>query len=96
MLVTNRFTIFLLGTISGIVQVFGYEVMFIVIKIYPSMVLKFGIENVFTAFAAFSLASALFGAFIMPETKGKSLNEILRSFESRKKSIKNNLPWLCK
>jgi len=77
---------------GGIVQVFGYELMFLVIKVYPLVVSTFGIECVWSVFTIFSLASALFGAFIMPETKGKSLNEILSSFDSRKKSIKKNLP----
>jgi len=77
---------------SGIVQVFGYELMFLVIKVYPAFVSTFGVECVWLVFTIFSFASALFGAFIMPETKGKSLNEILSSFDYREKSIKYNLP----
>lgn len=77
---------------SGIVQTCGYELMFFVLKIYPTLISIFGIEIVWSVFTGFCVASALFGAFIMPETKGKSLDEILKSFESHKKSIKNNLP----
>jgi len=66
---------------TGIVQIIGYELMFVVIKLYPAMVDKFGIENVWSLFAGFCIISAFFGKFIMPETKGKSLNEILSSFE---------------
>lgn len=77
---------------SGLVQICGYELMFIVIKIYPSLISNFGVEYVWSTFTGFCVVSALFGAFIMPETKGKTLDEILRSFESRKKTIKNNLP----
>ncbi|XP_022169559.1 plastidic glucose transporter 4-like [Myzus persicae] len=80
------------GVMGGIVQVIGYELMFLVIKVYPALVSKFGVEFVWSVFTIFCFASALFGAFIMPETKGKSLNEILSSFDSRKKSLKNNLP----
>nr|BAH72303.1 ACYPI008900 [Acyrthosiphon pisum] len=80
------------GVMTGIVQVCGYELMFLVIKVYPTFVSKFGVECAWTIFTIFCFASALYGAFIMPETKGKSLNEILSSFESRKKSTKNNLP----
>lgn len=80
------------GVMGGIVQVCGYELMFLVIKIYPAFVSTFGVECVWSVFTVFSLASALFGMFIMPETKGKSLSEILSSFESREKPIKNNLP----
>jgi len=77
---------------GGIVQVFGYELMFLVIKVFPAFVSIFGMECVWSVFTIFSFGSALFGAFIMPETKGKSLNEILSSFDSRKKLMKNNLP----
>ncbi|XP_022169574.1 facilitated trehalose transporter Tret1-like [Myzus persicae] len=80
------------GVMGGIVQVIGYELMFLVIKVYPGCVSTFGVEFVWSVFTIFCFASALFGAFIMPETKGKSLNEILSSFESREKSIKNNSP----
>ncbi|VVC29771.1 Sugar/inositol transporter,Major facilitator superfamily domain,Major facilitator, sugar transporter- [Cinara cedri] len=81
------------GTMCGIVQVIGFELMFIVIKIYPSLVLMCGIENVWSVFAGFCVLSALYGAFIMPETKGKSLDEILTSFKSHKKPpIENRLP----
>lgn len=83
---------FFLGTMSGLVQICGYELMFIVIKIYPSLISYFGVEYVWSVFTGFCVGSALFGAFIMPETKGKTLDEILKSFESRQKTIKNNLP----
>lgn len=76
---------------NGIVQMFGYGMMFLVIKIYPSTISKYGIEDVWTVFACFCVISALFGAYIMPETKGKSLNEILISFEPKKKSTTNIL-----
>jgi len=83
---------FFLGVMGGIVQVFGYEFMFLVIKVYPTLVSTFGPEYVWFVFTIFCFATALYGAFIMPETKGKTLNEILSSFDSREKSIKNNLP----
>lgn len=83
---------FCLGTMNGIVQTFGYELMFLVIKVYPSFVSTFGIECIWTGFASGCLLCALYGAFIMPETKGKTIDDILKSFEARQKSIKNNLP----
>lgn len=70
---------------SGVVNIVGYELMFLTTKIYPKMVLTFGIENVWLIYAVFCMLGGLFGAFIMPETKGKSLNEILYSFESKRK-----------
>lgn len=75
---------------TGIAQIFGYELMFLVIKVYPFIISAYQIEDVWTVFTVFCVISALYGLFIMPETKGKSLNEIGKSFESRKKSIQNN------
>lgn len=71
---------------------FGYELMFLVIKVYPRMVSVFGIENVWTVFAGFCLLTVFYSVFIMTETKGKSLDEILSEFEPQKKEIKNILP----
>lgn len=78
---------------NGVVQVCGYELMFMVIKTYPCLVSKYGIEDIWSVFAAFCMVSAFFGAFIMPETNGKTLNEILATFEPpRKETTKTSLP----
>lgn len=77
---------------GGIVQICGYELMFLITKVYPALVIRFGVENVWSVFAGFCVASAFYGAFVMPETKGKSLDEILEQFESRKETTKNSLP----
>lgn len=70
---------------NGAVQTWGYFIMFLIIKLYPSMVLKFGIETVLSVFATICLINSLFGVYIMPETKGKSLDDILSYFATRKK-----------
>uniref|UniRef100_A0A2S2P2S7 Facilitated trehalose transporter Tret1 n=1 Tax=Schizaphis graminum TaxID=13262 RepID=A0A2S2P2S7_SCHGA len=80
------------GVLCGIVQTIGYEILFIIIKVYPAFVSTYGVQCVWSIFTVFSFICVLFGAFILPETKGKSLDEILSTFESRKKSMKNNLP----
>ncbi|XP_025408087.1 facilitated trehalose transporter Tret1-like [Sipha flava] len=74
------------GTMNGAVQTWGYFIMFLIIKLYPSMVLKFGIEMSLSLFATICLINSLFGVFIMPETKGKSLDDILSYFVTRKKN----------
>lgn len=74
----------------AVVNIVGYELMFFVSKIYPKMVSSFGIENVLLIYTGFCVLSILFGVFIMPETKGKTLNEISSSFESRKKPVISN------
>lgn len=60
------------------------------IKIYPMLELHFGIYVVWSVFTIFCIASALFGVFIVPETKGKSFDEIAEIFDKRKKVANNN------
>lgn len=74
----------------AVVNIFGYEIMFLTSKIYPAMSSTFGLVNIWSIFAGFCVVTALFGVFIMPETKGKSLDDITKSFESKKSSTKNN------
>lgn len=52
--------------------------------------LHFGIYVVWSVFTIFCIASALFGVFIVPETKGKSFDEIAEIFDKRKKVANNN------
>ncbi|XP_050542466.1 facilitated trehalose transporter Tret1-like isoform X2 [Daktulosphaira vitifoliae] len=80
------------GTMTGLLYSIGYELMFFSIKVYPSLVAMMGIEWVWTIFTGFCLATALFGAFILPETTGKSLEEILDNFKCQPKSAKKPLP----
>ncbi|XP_050432883.1 facilitated trehalose transporter Tret1-like [Adelges cooleyi] len=71
------------GTMSGLLYSVGYELMFVAIKIYPAMVSALGIEWVWTIFNGFCITIVLFGAFVLPETTGKSLDQILEKFEHR-------------
>jgi len=71
---------------NGYVQTFGYILWFLVVKMYPSLVLQFGIICIWLIFTIFCGLNILFAIFIMPETKGKSLDEILSYFESEKKT----------
>ncbi|XP_050439289.1 facilitated trehalose transporter Tret1-like isoform X2 [Adelges cooleyi] len=71
------------GTMNGLVYSCGFIVMFVAIQIYPALVLDFGIITVWSIFAVFCLLSAAYGAFLMPETKGRSLAEILEYFEEK-------------
>lgn len=75
----------------AVVNIFGYEIMFLISKIFPAVSSAVGMVNIWSIFAGFCIITALFGAFIMPETKGKSLDDIVKSFESKNSSTKNNL-----
>lgn len=79
------------GTLNGVVQTWGYVAMFMVIKVYPSIVSYYGVEIIWSIFAVSCLINTLFGVFIMPETKGKTLDDILSSFKKQKKNSTNNL-----
>lgn len=70
---------------NGAVQTWAYFIMFLVIKMYPLMVSSFGVEIVWSLFAACCVVNILFGIYVMPETKGKTLDQILSSFETGKK-----------
>lgn len=77
---------------NGIVLMCGYILWFTICKIYPSLILHFGVQIVWSVFAAFCVLNVLFAIFIMPETKGKSLDEVLMYFEPRKKEKKKSIP----
>lgn len=72
------------GTMNGVLHSCGYELMFGAIKVYPWLVGMFGIRAVWTACAGSCFVTALFGAFLLPETTGKTLDEITDGFASRK------------
>uniref|UniRef100_A0A2S2NTN1 Facilitated trehalose transporter Tret1 n=1 Tax=Schizaphis graminum TaxID=13262 RepID=A0A2S2NTN1_SCHGA len=80
------------GVMNGVVQTCGYVMWFMICKIYPSMILNLGLEIVWSIFAFFCLLNVLFAIFIMPETKGKTLDEVLLYFEPQKQVEKFNIP----
>ncbi|KAL4105322.1 hypothetical protein QTP88_020570 [Uroleucon formosanum] len=80
------------GAMNGVVQTCGYVMWFLICKIYPSLILNLGVEVVWSIFAFFCILNVLFAIFIMPETKGKTLDEVLLYFESEKKIKKINIP----
>ncbi|XP_060859337.1 facilitated trehalose transporter Tret1-like [Metopolophium dirhodum] len=80
------------GVMNGVVQTCGYVIWFMICKIYPSLILNLGVEIIWSIFAFFCILNVLFAIFIMPETKGKSLDEILLYFESQEKINKIDFP----
>uniref|UniRef100_A0A2S2PTN7 Facilitated trehalose transporter Tret1 n=1 Tax=Schizaphis graminum TaxID=13262 RepID=A0A2S2PTN7_SCHGA len=80
------------GTMNGVMYSCGYELMFAAIKVYPLLVDAFGIRAVWTASACMCFITSLFGAFVLPETTGKTLNEIVDGFRSSSDKARNKKP----
>ncbi|XP_044003478.1 facilitated trehalose transporter Tret1-like [Aphidius gifuensis] len=70
---TKAFAI--ITTIHGLVA-------FLILKFFPTIVVHFGMYSVFWLFAIISFISILFTIFVLPETKGKSLQEIQKQLAS--------------
>uniref|UniRef100_A0A182ISD0 Major facilitator superfamily (MFS) profile domain-containing protein n=1 Tax=Anopheles atroparvus TaxID=41427 RepID=A0A182ISD0_ANOAO len=64
------------GPASGITVFFTYLMSFCTIKLYPTMVELMGSANVFIIYGVVSLLGVLYVIYVVPETKGKSLQEI--------------------
>ncbi|XP_050527759.1 facilitated trehalose transporter Tret1-like [Daktulosphaira vitifoliae] len=75
------------GAMNGFVHSAGYIIMFLAIKSYPLLLEKFGIITVFSLYTVVCLITTIYGIFLLPETKGKSLEEILEYFEPQKKDV---------
>lgn len=75
------------GLASGLTTSFGFVVCFFVLKLYPTMVIAVGDVTVFVFFGIVSLCSVAFMYFYLPETKGKSLEEIEQMFKGDGKTI---------
>ncbi|XP_050430104.1 facilitated trehalose transporter Tret1-like isoform X5 [Adelges cooleyi] len=76
------------GIMSGVNHSCAFFLMFVILKIYPSMVIHLGIQTVLSLYAGVCLITAMYGAFLFPETQGKSLDEILAHFDPK---LKNNV-----
>lgn len=62
-----------------------HAVAFMVVKLFPTVVDKVGLYAVMWFFSCCCVAAALFVIFYVPETKGKSFEEITESLDSQKK-----------
>ncbi|EDS32412.1 sugar transporter [Culex quinquefasciatus] len=65
---------------------FLWVVSFIVVKYFPVMVEVLGMHGCMWTFAGCCLFGVLFNAFFVPETRGKSIDEITLAMESRSKA----------
>lgn len=73
------------GTAAGLISGIGYFFNFTAVKIYPNMVKYFGRSGVFCFYGAVAFIGTIFVVCLIPETKGKSLQEIEEYFGKEKK-----------
>lgn len=72
------------GLTAGITVCMAYFMSFLVIKSYPSMLSWMGNGMIFLFYALISLLGTLFVHLVLPETKGKSLQEIENLFKEKR------------
>ncbi|XP_058447708.1 facilitated trehalose transporter Tret1-2 homolog [Malaya genurostris] len=71
------------GPASGVSVFFTYLMSFVIIKLYPTMVANMGSANVFIFYGVISIIGVMYVYHIVPETKGKSLQEIEDYFRGK-------------
>ncbi|XP_034670836.1 facilitated trehalose transporter Tret1 [Drosophila subobscura] len=64
------------GSASGIAVFFGMILAFIMLKIYPNMEAAMGTANLFAFYAFISFLAAGFIGYFVPETRGRTLEEL--------------------
>uniref|UniRef100_A0A8D9DTT1 Facilitated trehalose transporter Tret1 n=1 Tax=Cacopsylla melanoneura TaxID=428564 RepID=A0A8D9DTT1_9HEMI len=75
------------GFMQGFMSCIAYILIFITVKIYPFLSTHLDIATTMYIFAGSSTLITLFAFFVLPETQGKTLLEIERTFQG------NNLPF---
>lgn len=76
---------------NGIIPSFGYITIFSVVKFYPLLLNLLSMFGCMWLFTGFSFITILFGKYILPETRGKSLEEIESMFLKQKHEIFTHL-----
>lgn len=68
------------GVMQGVFGAACFCVIAIIIKLFPEFLLSYGVTPVAGILGLFSVLTALYGKFVLPETKGKSLQDIREDF----------------
>lgn len=93
------------GMAAGLTIFAAYTMSFVVIKLYPTMVVELGTVSVLGFYGAVSLCSVIYVYFVLPETSGMTLLEIEALFandsvkeqekEREKEALKNETTVLA-
>lgn len=77
------------GVASSISIMVHWSLVFAVTKLFPTMEDVLGQATTFWTFAGFTALSAAFAFFLVPETKGKTLQDIQKKLERKRKLIED-------
>lgn len=80
------------GSASGLSVSLGLWTSFGVIKLYPTMASTLGTANVFAFYGCVSLMAVAYIYFLIPETRGRTLQEIEEYFRSGRRLTNTPLP----
>ncbi|CAG9808596.1 unnamed protein product [Chironomus riparius] len=82
-LISELFPIEVKGKMSGILVLIAYFFMFFAVKFFPYSLNMYDMEVMFYLFAISSFAFCIFVHYFLPETYGKSLNDIQEYFTTK-------------
>ncbi|XP_065205811.1 facilitated trehalose transporter Tret1-like [Planococcus citri] len=80
------------GTMNGMYGLFTNFYWATTLKVYPKILHNFGIKGLIWSFATSGVILCLYGKFLLPETKGKTLNEIQEQYFQKKKPTGQDVP----
>lgn len=72
------------GVMCGIIQAYSTVMQGIIIKVFPDYLAATSVTCVLVTFLVFSIFLVFFGIFILPETKGKTLEQIQEEYFDEK------------
>lgn len=77
------------GIMGGMTTCMAHIFVFSVVKMYPYLILLLDKHGAFVLYGVISLAATVFFYFFLPETKGKTLQEIEDYFSGRISTLKS-------
>lgn len=76
---------------SGVAVTLNWFLVFLVTKTFPMMTLQMGMGGTFWLFAAIMVIATVFTFFLVPETKGKTMEEIQDELNGKSKPVQLQL-----
>lgn len=75
------------GLAAGLTTCFAYICNFIIVKIYPAMLISLQRYGLFFFYGGVSVLGTIFVVLLLPETKGRDLQQIEEYFQKKKKKV---------